>query len=312
MTMQRLATTAELPIASKPAVAEHGSAAPRSTASPSDRHGSGSRRNPLPLLGYTLLLLALLRGWQLRDAFPFTAEHGIGYLLGIAGGSMMLALLIYPMRKRISHLRFLGPVPFWFRMHMVFGLLGPLCILYHAGFHLGSANANVALFCMLTVALSGLVGRYLYLRIHKGLYGARATAHSLRQELGRIRSLLVGTEEEASDVRRERIETSLTELEARILAHGTPGGRLTGLLLPGLARYLLYRRLMEILASPHPAEVQSTVMRQLAHRMSATFLQLAYLGTFERLFSFWHVLHLPLFLMLLVTGIFHVIFVHMY
>jgi hypothetical protein len=33
---------------------------------------------------------------------------------------------------------------------------------------------------------------------------------------------------------------------------------------------------------------------------------------YERLFSLWHVLHLPLFFMLLAAGIVHVIAVHVY
>ena len=35
-------------------------------------------------------------------------------------------------------------------------------------------------------------------------------------------------------------------------------------------------------------------------------------AAFERLFSLWHALHLPLFLMLLVAGVVHVVAVHVY
>ena len=92
---------------------------------------------------------------------------------GIIGGSLMLLLLLYSLRKRWSWLRFLGPTPSWFRAHMVLGILGPLCILYHSNFSTGATNSNVALFCMLTVAGSGLVGRYIYAHIHHGLYGRK-------------------------------------------------------------------------------------------------------------------------------------------
>ena len=36
------------------------------------------------------------------------------------------------------------------------------------------------------------------------------------------------------------------------------------------------------------------------------------LNFYERLFSLWHVLHIPLFAMLVITGIGHVVAVHMY
>ena len=43
-----------------------------------------------------------------------------------------------------------------------------------------------------------------------------------------------------------------------------------------------------------------------------TSKRLGQLMTYERLFSVWHILHLPLFIMLVITGFIHVIAVHMY
>ena len=56
---------------------------------------------------------------------------------------------------------------------MILGLVGPLLIIFHSGFQLGSFNSSVAFFCMLIVAISGLLGRLLYQRIHHGLYGSK-------------------------------------------------------------------------------------------------------------------------------------------
>ncbi|RMG30394.1 MAG: hypothetical protein D6721_03935 [Gammaproteobacteria bacterium] len=309
--MPRLATVPDLPGA---ATAE--GVAPRRPTRTRPVTGTatgrrGRARSLLALAGHALLVAALVRGWQLREAFPFTAEHGIGYALGILGGSMMLLLLVYPLRKRLPRLRFLGPVPFWFRLHMLFGLLGPLCILYHAGFHLGSTNANAALFCMLTVATSGLVGRYLYTRIHLGLYGRRATAAALRKQIQTMQEQLAASSSEGAEAGKE-VLAALQALETRILREGMPGSRVLAFLLPPLSRYLLYRQVMALLAPVHPAGTQAVEVRRLARQMSRTFLQLSQLRPFERLFSLWHLLHLPLFLLMVVSGIVHVVFVHMY
>jgi len=40
--------------------------------------------------------------------------------------------------------------------------------------------------------------------------------------------------------------------------------------------------------------------------------RVAELATYERLFSLWHLLHLPLFFMLLVAGVVHIVAVHVY
>ena len=55
-------------------------------------------------------------------------------------------------RKRFRFLQILGATRHWFRLHMIFGLLGPLLILYHSNFHLGSFNSRVAFYAMLLVA----------------------------------------------------------------------------------------------------------------------------------------------------------------
>ena len=118
--------------------------------------------------GYSLLTVVLLAGWYLRQASLVNPEHGVGYWLGIGGATMMLVLLLYPCRKRLTFLRIFGPIRGWFRLHMLFGLLGPLLILYHCNFQVGSFNSKVALYCMLLGAGSGIIGRHFYARLHRG------------------------------------------------------------------------------------------------------------------------------------------------
>jgi hypothetical protein len=77
---------------------------------------------------------------------------------------------------------------------MMAGIAGPLLVLFHSTFHVGSFNAAVALASMLLVVASGLVGRYLYRKIHRGLYGSRETAADLQgvmqQQLAQMQPLL--------------------------------------------------------------------------------------------------------------------------
>jgi hypothetical protein len=115
-----------------------------------------------------------------------TPARGWGYTLGIIGGSMMLRL-IYPARKRVAWLGFVGGVPGWFHVAMLSGTLGPLCILFQANFSLGTTNSNVALFCMLTVAGSGVIGRYLYTRIRARLDGGQTNPGELRRIADQLR-----------------------------------------------------------------------------------------------------------------------------
>lgn len=272
------------------------------------------------LLSYLAVSLLLYLGWTLRGEHILTAESGLGYALGIAGGSMMLLLLLYPLRKKARFMRHFGPVKYWFRLHMTFGVLGPVCILYHCGFQLGSMNSNVALTCMLIVASSGLVGRYLYMNIHHGLYGSKATLEELRRDAATLKQELA-----------ERIEFApllldrLDAFENRALApdcHALSRG-LRNLFLGfgawrlrmSLRQYIRaeIRRHAENGALTHP-ELRA-LRRSLQQHVSArleSVRKVAGLGLYERLFSAWHLLHFPLFLMLVISGIVHVFAVHIY
>jgi len=118
-----------------------------------------------PIMWTIVVAVVIVWGMHARLERYITPQRGIGYWLGITGGSMMLLLLMYSARKRVSWLRWMGSIPAWFEFHMVLGVVGPLLILFHSNFSLGATNSNVALICMLLVAGSGVVGRYIYTRL---------------------------------------------------------------------------------------------------------------------------------------------------
>lgn len=139
------------------------------------------RRDALAWLFFGGLVLGV---WQLTQLRLWDARSDFGYWMGVVGGVLMLLLFAYPLRKRWQLLARVGRTKHWFIVHMVLGIAGPLTILAHCSFRIGSVNAGVALFSMLVVALSGIAGRFIYLRIHRGLGGERDTFESLRARLG--------------------------------------------------------------------------------------------------------------------------------
>lgn len=130
--------------------------------------------------------LVLIIGIQLPVAHYLSPKSGLGYAIGIVGGTLILAQLLYAVRKRVRSLRWLGSVPGWFQTHMMMGIIGPVCILIHCGFSLGATNSNIALFSMLTVAGSGIFGRYFYSKIHHGLYGRKASLSELQERASEL------------------------------------------------------------------------------------------------------------------------------
>ncbi|MBI5040494.1 MAG: hypothetical protein HZB57_04645 [Gammaproteobacteria bacterium] len=269
------------------------------------------------LLSYLTVSALLYLGWTQRGNQHLTAESGLGYALGIIGGSMMLLLLLYPLRKKARFMRNIGPIKFWFRMHMTFGVVGPLAILYHCDFQLGSLNSNVALFCMLTVAGSGLIGRYLYMRIHKGLYGSKANMEELRRDAQTLKQELAERIAFAPQLL-ERLDA----FEKQTLCEGALLlTRITRKLTLGfrLWRTRAARRYIREEIRSHAGTQSSTELRALRRSLNRhvnarleSVRQVAGFSFYEKLFSAWHVLHFPLFLMLVLSGIVHVFAVHVY
>lgn len=241
-----------------------------------------------------------------EDSF-ITAETGLGYMLGIVGGSMMLVLLLYPLKKHVRWLRSLGPIRYWFRVHMLLGVAGPVLVLYHANFSLGSTNSNVALICMLIVAGSGLFGRLFYSRIHEGLYGRKLEFGELRDVLKEAR-LHLDEVDHAIGQRLEKFESSA--LKQRSLLPS-----LFNMPFIHLRAFIVRKRTQSKIRSIQNALPPTLSVRQLKKDLHLYFDRLVRVADFtvyERLFSLWHVLHIPLFFMMIISGIVHVIAVHIY
>jgi hypothetical protein len=270
---------------------------------------------------FSLFVIAVLYyGWSIRDEGHLTAESGLGYALGIIGGSLMLLLLLYPLRKRVRRMRRWMHVRHWFRMHMIFGILGPVFIMLHSGFKLGSTNGTVALISMLMVAMSGFVGRYFYTKIHYGLYGRRANFDELKlsSEVGMLR---VGFMFEYSPRLSKRVQSfhAAAMAPATSIVHGVIRVLLMGLWTRWVYLSILIRlnRALSREAqrrgwTPKVRDKQGRIAKRHLAGYLATARKVVELNFYERLFALWHILHLPLFVMLIITGIGHVVAVHMY
>ena len=271
-------------------------------------------------LFFVLVTALLYLGWSTQTERYINPNRGVGYALGIIGGSLMLLLLVYSLRKRWNWLSFLGSTPGWFRFHMVLGIAGPLCILYHSNFATGATNSNVALFSMLTVAVSGLIGRYIYVHIHHGLYGRKLELGELRAGAEGLRNLSGGISF------LPELVTRIESAEQRLLKAG-PHLSFLGFAKPIVvavialkARWRLHRYIRnELHAGARRSAVVALEHKRLGltarcyvdRRLVATRRVAGFEG-YERLFSLWHALHIPLIFIMVIAAIIHVIAVHVY
>jgi hypothetical protein len=278
----------------------------------------------VPLTFAAVSLVALYLGWAGRDDGHLTAASGLGYWLGILGGSMMLFMMIYPLRKRVKALRRLGSVPSWFRMHMVLGIVGPILILFHANFRLGSLNSNVSLAAMLLVVASGVIGRYLYAKVHKGLYGRTADVREIMKDTNALKEAL-GADLGGDVALATPFYDELRDFETRALRpRQSFASSLWAFFHIGFLMRRSHRRLMRQASGLIDQDAKRTALswRQKRQRKNAVRLHLRLyfaavrkavrFAVFERLLALWHVLHMPLFILLVITAVIHIVAVHHY
>jgi hypothetical protein len=273
---------------------------------------------PVRVFGFSVVA-ALLWGYNAHLERYITPTRGLGYALGIVGGSLMLVLLIYPARKRAQWLQLVGSVPAWYRIHMTLGIVGPLLVLFHSNFSLGATNSNVALFCMLAVSGSGLVGRYIYSRVYGDWHEHKSTLEELqaRAELLRNQSntimLLPGYLAAIEHEEQRLFRPAKTPLGA-LVQPATMGLRSV------LARWRLQNQIRDMVLeaarlSPvlgvHGQRLAANATSYASRRLDAV-RRVREHGYYVKLFSFWHVAHVPFFIMTLVAGIVHVISVTVY
>lgn len=272
-----------------------------------------ARRAELFLAIGLILFMAVLFvvGRIYWDERYYVPEEGLGYWLGLVGGVMMLLAMVYGLFKHVPALRSLGWMKRWLSLHIFFGITGPLLVMVHSTFRLGSLNGAVALTSMLLVFVSGVMGRFLYSKIHYGLGGSKA-------QLADVQSSLVMSGKRIKSRR-------LDEFSASVMSH--PGSLFNAwldlMVFGWRSRWLAFglrRDMNRHLKSEAKRKGWSAVdlyrqrkaFRQQLRAYMFTLRKVALFSVYERFFSFWRHAHVPLLYLLLFSGVVHVIAVHMY
>jgi hypothetical protein len=266
-------------------------------------------------------IAAIAVGFYLKRSEIFVPGEGIGYKLGLAGGISMLVLLLYPMAKRSSWMGFQKNSITWLRAHMVLGTVGPMLIFYHSNFSWGATNSNVALLSMIIVAISGVIGRFIYTRVHKGMSYTKLDLGSLLAKSSRLLAD-VGQDVGPSSAAVAKAMADFAETAVPKSPNMIPNlvAALTMSYRRSAARY---RIMMELRKAIRKAALTENWSREIEKtKLAAARLDVleflscvskaSQLSFWERMFSLWHVLHVPFFFLLLVSGVIHVIAVHIY
>ena len=240
-----------------------------------------------------------------HDMAAFFKPSGwVGQSAGMLTFAGFLFLWLYPLRKKIGAAgSWLGQVPAWLNVHIVIGLTLPLLGAVHAGWRFDGV-IGLGYWAMLVVALSGVVGRYVYARIPRNRGGLEIGAEKLAQQ--RRQLLLELTEVTGLE---------LAAVQSTLAADPVPAGSLG--LIPSLIRMVRddfrrrraeveLRRKWEALASSQVDRKKIAEVSRLARRQMALTQQARLLAQTQKVFRHWHTFHRPFALTALLAVTVHV------
>lgn len=205
----------------------------------------------------------------------------IGHGLGILGTFLMLfGVFIYMARKRSRLMSRMGLLKHWLEFHIFLCTLGPLLILFHTTFKFGGIVA-VSFWSMVAVALSGVIGRFIYLQIPKTIEGKAMSLNEIEDYKSSIKDKLI-KDYAISDRFLEILEADSSSDSSRLAA---------------IKKHLNESQLSKkdrsniIKLSKSEIKINKRIRR---------------LELMQKLFEYWHVVHLPFAIMMIVIMIVHV------
>jgi hypothetical protein len=169
---------------------------------------------------------------------------------------------------------------------------------------------------MLIVAGSGLIGRFLYSRVHRGYSGRKLEVRALLDEMHELGESLDRLGEVGA-----KIKTRLVPFEnAAVVAGASFWNSAAAVISLGISTRLSQRQIKQDVSQAFVVlgangKNAKLVRKELLLRTSIYFSAVRRAGEFafyDRMLRLWHILHLPLFFILIATAILHVVAVHMY
>src|SRR5258708_13300966 len=113
----------------------------------------------------------------------------IGLRLGMIGFVLFLIVYLYPLRKVWPWLGRQGNARHWLDFHVLLGITAPILIAFHSSFKF-SGLAGVAFWIMVIVALSGVVGRYIYSQVPRRMNYAEVSLKETKEQSDKLAAQL--------------------------------------------------------------------------------------------------------------------------
>jgi hypothetical protein len=266
----------------------------------------------LVLLSVTAVLAIALHGFgyyltpahvrHFRDDYEQMKPSGnYSHGLGVLGASMIIiGVSTYSTRKRMRALWNFGKLSGWLEFHILLCLLGPILVTFHTTFKAGGVAA-ISLWTMLSVASSGIIGRFLYAQIPKNLQGSELTAGQITSELDRLSAKL------SSSPMGDRLTKMIYQSFESLPKPKSIGEALTAFVKLATLRRNIRRHVHGLIASNVHSRGAARELQLTATAFASLIQKSLVLSQAGKLFYYWHAIHLPFTVIMFITLAAHIL-----
>jgi len=209
-----------------------------------------------------------------------------GQGLGVIGTFMIaFGVSIYIARKRYNFLSKYIRLKYLLEFHIFLCTLGPILILFHTAFKFGGI-VSIAFWSMVAVVLSGVIGRFIYIQIPRTIEGRQLSLSEVKDMKIDLASVLN---------EKFKLESNTIQIVTNLISgENTSDGHK---ILSNLRKVLNRNDL--------PKKHRKSIIKMVKHEISLAS-KIARLETMQRLFKYWHVVHMPFAIIMLIVVILHV------
>jgi len=250
-------------------------------------------------------ILHFLHQYGYLSNYPIIYEpsKGIWHAVGWVGSSVMILMMLYSVKKRFSIFNSLGSLRHWLSAHISLGIMGPILVTFHTTFKFGGIIAT-SFWCMIITMIFGILGRYIYVQIPRDLSGTELETN----EIDKIaESLDIKLSEYLKNVNITNLfkEISIADEKAKSL---NVISALFFMIKTDIKNLYRITHLKNIIRSRY--HLSGKVRREivlLLKKKAALIRQKNFLATSHRLLHYWHVLHVPLAIVMFLIMFLHII-----
>jgi len=236
--------------------------------------------------GYTYYNTSLEERFYHTHHYWFKPSGIYGQGLGILGTFMItFGVAIYIARKRYNFLSKYIRLKYLLEFHIFLCTLGPILILFHTAFKFGGI-VSVAFWSMVAVVLSGVAGRFIYIQIPRTIEG-RALS------LAEVKNMKLDIVTVLND--KYNLESNTIQIVTNLISNEDNSGSKKAL---GHLRKVLSRKDL-------PKKDRKLILDMVKHEISLS-LKIKRLEKMQQLFKYWHVVHMPFALIMLIIVIIHI------